>query len=727
MGAKPPEVKPSAGKAAGKTTGKAVDKTLGKAACKTTGKISGKTTSGAAGNTAGDGTDGEIDDEYARRRIKELREIINYHNYKYYVEDNPEISDQEYDSLYNELVKLEALRPDLVTPDSPTQRVGGKPLDSFEKVIHAVPMLSLENIFSEEELIAFDRRVKEAVGSDVEYVVEKKIDGLSVSLEYENGMFTRGSTRGDGVVGEDITQNIRTIKAVPLVLREAVPYLEVRGEVFISKKDFMQLNKEQEEEGQPLFANPRNAAAGSLRQLDPRIAAKRKLDIYVFNVQRIEGKSPGTHAEALEFLNKLGFKVSPGYRVCKDIREVMEEVRAIGERRHECIFEMDGAVIKVNSFAQREILGSTSKNPRWAVAYKYPAEVKETRIKEILVNVGRTGVLTPNAVLEPVRIAGTTVTRATLHNIDYIKEKDIRIGDTVLVQKAGDIIPEVVSVVFNKRTGEEKAFEMPVKCPACFSEVIREENEVAVRCVNIDCPARLYRNIVHFASRDAMNIEGLGPAIIETLINHGLIKSIADIYYLHLHRDELVKIEKMGEKSVENLLNSIERSKSNNIDRLIFGFGIRHIGLRAAQLLSENFSSIGELMQASADDIRRINEFGEKMAESVVLFFKNERVHEIIERLGAAGVNLENKAAGKGEPKDGRFEGLVFVLTGTLSRYTRSEAAAIIQSFGGKTSESVSRKTDYVLAGENPGSKLDKARQLGIKVISEGEFIQMIT
>ncbi|NSW91989.1 MAG: NAD-dependent DNA ligase LigA [Firmicutes bacterium] len=665
-----------------------------------------------------------LNSEYVEKRIKELRDIINYHNYKYYVEDNPEISDYEYDAMYRELVELESIRPDLITPDSPTQRVGGQPLESFEKVIHTVPMLSLNDVFNEGELFSFDERVREAVGNNVEYVVEKKIDGISVSLEYENGVLIRGSTRGDGIVGEDITQNLKTIKSIPLILKEPVPYLEVRGEVFISKKDFIKLNEAQEEEGQPLFANPRNAAAGSLRQLDPKITAKRKLDIFVFNIQRIEGKEFNTHTKALEYLKYLGFKTSPGYKVCRNISEVLKEIQTIGEKRGEYSFEIDGAVVKVNSLAQREILGSTIKTPRWAVAYKYPAEEKETKIKEIQVNVGRTGVLTPNAVLEPVRLAGTTVSRATLHNMDYIKEKDIRIGDTVLVRKAGDIIPEVVGVVFEKRTGNEVKFEMPKNCPVCQSDVVREENEVAFRCVNIDCSARLFRNIVHFASRDAMNIEGLGPAIIEALMNQGFLKGIADIYYLHQKKDELIDMERMGKKSVENLLNSIERSKLNNIDRLIYGFGIRHIGLRAAQLLSERFSSIDELMNASVEDIMKIDEFGEKMARSVVVFFRQKRTREIIERLRASGVNLQSTK--KKEIADDRFKDLTFVLTGTLSGFTRSEATAIIESFGGKTSNSVSKKTDYVLVGEDAGSKLDKARKLGVKIISEEEFKKMI-
>ncbi|MCX7842412.1 MAG: NAD-dependent DNA ligase LigA [Clostridia bacterium] len=658
-------------------------------------------------------------------RIIELREIINYHNYKYYVEDKPEISDFEYDKLYSELEKLEAERPDLVAPDSPTQRIGDKPLEGFEKVNHAVQMQSLQDVFNEAELLAFDERVRAVAGNDIEYVVEKKIDGLSVSLIYENGRFTRGATRGDGLVGEDVTQNLKTIKSIPMLLKEVIPLIEVRGEVFISKKDFEKVNQEQEGLGQPVFANPRNAAAGSLRQLDPKIAAARRLDIYVFNIQRIEGKNFENHSEALEYLKHLGFKVSPGYRVHSSIKEVMNEISRIGEERGELPFEIDGAVIKVNSLRQREMLGSTTKAPRWAVAYKYPAEKKQTKIKDIWVNVGRTGVLTPNAVLEPVRLAGTTVSRATLHNMDYVREKDIRIGDTVWVQKAGDIIPEVIEVVFEKRTGNEKEFVMPSRCPECNSEVIREEGEAAFRCTGIECPAQLFRSIVHFASRDAMNIDGLGPAIIETLLNKGFIKGIADLYYLKLKREELIGMERMGQKSVDNLLSSIEKSKENSIDRLLFGFGIRLIGLRAAQLLAESFESIDAISKAEVEDITRIPEFGEKMAQSLVLFFRQEQTKDTIEKLKEAGVNM--KSSGKKELKDNRFEGLTFVLTGTLPTYSRSEASKIIESFGGKTSGSVSKRTDFCLAGEDAGSKLDKAVQLGVKVIDEDEFKKMIS
>ncbi|MCX7746746.1 MAG: NAD-dependent DNA ligase LigA [Clostridia bacterium] len=653
------------------------------------------------------------------KRIKELQDILNYHGHKYYVEDNPEISDFEYDALLRELENLESERPDLVTEDSPTQRVGGKILEGFEKVEHSVPMQSLLDVFNKEELLAFDLRVREALGlEEVEYVVERKIDGLSVSLEYENGKFIRGSTRGDGKVGEDVTNNLKTVKSIPLSLKQDVPLIEVRGEVFIPKKDFAKINADQE------FANPRNAAAGSLRQLDPKVAASRKLDIYVFNVQRVEGKEFKTHAETLEYMKELGFKVSPGYKICKNIEEAWNEIVAIGEAREQIGFEIDGAVVKVNALAQREIMGSTTKAPRWAVAYKYPAEKKKTLLKDIYVNVGRTGVLTPNALLEPVRLAGTTVSRATLHNMDYIKEKDIRIGDTVWVQKAGDIIPEVVEVVLSERKGDEKEFNMPQNCPVCGSEVVREGGEAAFRCTGDECLAKLYRSIEHFASRDAMNIEGLGPSIVEALIEKGFIKDIADLYTLYQRKDELINMDRMGKKSVENLINSIQKTKANNIDRLLFGLGIRHIGLRAAQLLAENFETMDDIMHASVEDLVNIPEYGEKMAQSVESFFKQEQIQEIVKKLKDAGVNL--KSSGKKQIKDSRFTGLTFVLTGTLSKFTRTEAGEIIQNFGGKTSGSVSKKTDYVLAGEDAGSKLDKAQQLGVKVIDEEEFKRMI-
>lgn len=655
------------------------------------------------------------------KRVEELREQINYHNYKYYVEDNPEISDHEYDKLLRQLELLEEQNPELITPHSPTQRVGGKPLEGFETVVHQVPMQSLSDAFSKEELYEFDRRVKGAIGSNVEYIVEAKVDGLSVSLEYEDGKFVRGSTRGDGVVGEDVTLNLKTIKSIPLSIKEKVKKLEVRGEVYISKESFARINEEREALGEPLFANPRNAAAGSLRQLDPGIAASRRLDIIIFNIQQVEGKAFGTHRETLEYLRGLGFKVIPISELCRDIGCAVEVIEKLGQMRGELPYEIDGAVIKVNSLAHRDILGSTTKTPRWAIAYKFPAERQQTVIKDIIVQVGRTGALTPTAILEPVRLAGSTVGRATLHNIDYISQKDIKVGDTVLVQKAGDIIPEVVEVLKDKRTGEEKDFVMPENCPVCGAPAVREEGEAAVRCTGIECPAQLFRSIVHFASRDAMNIDGLGPAIVDQMLESNLVRGIADLYYLNL--DDLIKLERMGKKSSENLLNSIEKSKQNGLDRLIYGFGIRYIGLRAAQILAESFGSLDEIKEADIQRLLQINEIGEKMAESIVKFFAQQQTTNTIQKLKEAGVNMTGK---KRELRDIRFEGKTFVLTGTLQDFTRQEAAEIIQSFGGKVSGSVSKKTDFVLVGEDAGSKLEKARELGVKLLEEDEFKEMI-
>lgn len=624
--------------------------------------------------------------------------------------------------------ELERLRPELISVDSPTQRVGGTPLEGFEKVIHTIPMLSLMDVFNKGELFAFNSRIKQSLRAEtevIEYVVEKKIDGLSVSLEYEGGRFVRGSTRGDGITGENITTNLKTIRSIPLLLKEPIERLEVRGEVFISKKDFSLLNEEQEKANLPLFANPRNAAAGSVRQLDSKITAGRKLNIFVFNIQYIEGRSFKTHSETLEYLRYQGFKISPDYKISGKIEEVWEEIQKIGDTRDQYSYEIDGAVVKVNSLSQRDILGSTTKTPRWATAFKYPAEKKITKIRDIYVNVGRTGVLTPNAILEPIKLAGSVVGRATLHNMDYIEEKDIRIGDRVWVRKAGDIIPEVVEVIKEARTGNEIKFLMPDKCPVCGADVLREKGESAHRCTDVDCPARLYRSLIHFSSRDAMNIEGLGPAIIESLMNEGLVTSIAHLYYLHESRDQLVNIERLGKKSVDNLLSSIESSKSNNIDRLIFGFGIRHIGLRASQILSENYTSIDHLMKASETELTKIHDFGEAMAQSVVLFFKQEKNLEMIKKLEAAGVNL--KSTHKKDTLDQRFKGVRFVLTGTLAGFTRSEVAQIIQNFGGAVSGSVSKNTDFVLSGENSGSKLVRARELGVRVIDENEFLKMIS
>ena len=660
-------------------------------------------------------------------RIEELRKLINYHNHKYYVEDSPEIEDYEYDRLYHELLELEEKNPHLVTPDSPTQRVGGQASNAFEKVIHTVKMESLQDVFSVEELYAFDRRVRESLeDAEIEYVVEKKIDGLSVSLEYENGMLIRGSTRGDGIEGEDVTANLKTIKSIPLRLSlpegSELPFLEVRGEVFMSKKDFLELNEKQEAMDQKTFANPRNAAAGSLRQLDPSVTASRRLDIFVFNIQRIVGADIRTHSESLEFLKKLGFKTSPGYRLCRNIEEVVAEIKALGEIRGTLPYETDGAVVKVNSLAQREILGSTSKAPRWAIAYKYPPEEKKTILKDIVIQVGRTGALTPNAVLEPVKLAGTTVSRATLHNEDFIKERDIRIGDTVWVRKAGEIIPEVLGVDLSVRPADAVPYRMPDACPVCGAPAVREENEAVRRCTGIECPARLFRSILHFASRDAMNIEGLGPALIEMLLDKGFIKTIPDLYTLHEKREELITLERMGEKSVDNLLGSIERSKGNDLGRLIFGLGARYIGKRAAQLLAEHFRTMDAIMAADVDELQKVEEFGEKMAQSLVSFLSQEQTRHTISLLKELGVNMESLQQRK---KGGVFDGLTFVLTGTLPTYTRNEATRMIEERGGKVSGSVSRKTSYVLAGEDAGSKLDKAVQLGITIIDEETFIKM--
>lgn len=652
--------------------------------------------------------------------IEELRELINYHSNLYYTLDKTEISDFEYDNLMNELKRREAENPQLITPDSPTQRIGGKILDGFDTVVHTVQMQSLNDVFDRESVLEFGSKSEAALGEKVEYITELKIDGLSVSLEYRDGYFFRGSTRGDGVTGEDVTENLKTIRNIPLKLNENVKYLEVRGEVFMPHSSFIRLNEAQEEKGQKLFQNPRNAAAGTLRQLDSSIVAERKLDIYVFNIQQIEGKEIRTHKEGLEYLSYLGFKTIPKTPVCSSIEEAFAEIERIGENRSELGFDIDGAVVKINSLAQRATLGSTAKCPKWAVAYKYPPEIKETTLIDIVVQVGRTGVLTPNAVLESVRLAGTTVSRATLHNIDYIREKDIRIGDRVLVQKAGDIIPEVVSVVKEKRTGKEEVFHMPEKCPVCGAAVFREDGEAAARCTGGECPAQLARNIVHFASRDAMDIEGLGPAVVDRLLENNLIKSAADIYNLEI--EQIATLEKLGEKSAQNLINAIQKSKSNDLGKLIFALGIRHVGARNASILALHFKTLDNLMTANEEEISSVDEIGEVIAKSIVSFFKESQNLDIIEKLRQNGVNfICNETKGEGV-----FNNKTFVLTGTLASLTRSEASKIISDNGGKVSSSVSKKTDFVLAGEEAGSKLDKANALGITVITEEEFKNMI-
>ncbi|MCX7951105.1 MAG: NAD-dependent DNA ligase LigA [Clostridiales bacterium] len=657
--------------------------------------------------------------EDIKNKIEELRKTLEYHSYRYYVLDNPEIPDSEYDKLMKELEKLEKKYPEYFDPNSPTQRVGGAPLKEFNQVRHNVPMLSLQDVFSFEELKDWDRRVRSEL-SEVEYVVELKIDGLSVCLSYENGVLKTAATRGDGVVGEDVTQNVRTIKSVPLKINYLNP-LEVRGEVYMPKDAFEKLNIQREEMEEPLFANPRNAAAGSLRQLDPKITAQRKLDIFIFNIQRIEGKDFESHSDALEFLSSLGFKVSPKRIICSNIDEVIKSIQELGEMRGELPFEIDGIVIKVNNLKDREKLGQTAKAPRWAVAYKYPAEKKKTKLIDIIVQVGRTGAITPTAILEPVRIAGSTVSRATLHNEDYIRQKDIRIGDSVIIQKAGDIIPEVVEVVFEERDGDEVIFNMPTKCPECGGDVVREEGEVAVRCTNMSCPAQIKRSIIHFASRDAMNIEGLGPQIVALLLDNGLIKDAADLYYLNF--DDVVKLERMGKKSTENLLKAIENSKQNDIDKLIFALGIRYVGSKTAKNLAKAFKSIDNLMKATFEDLTTVEEVGDKMAQSINAFFKEEHNRALIERLRNAGVNFTLKEQ---EGTSDLFNGLTFVLTGTLSKYTRNEATELIEKFGGKVSSSVSKKTNYLLCGEDAGSKLKKAQDLGVKIISEDDFEKMV-
>jgi DNA ligase (NAD+) len=655
--------------------------------------------------------------EEAEKRIRELREQINYHNRKYYVEDAPEIDDYEYDMLYRELESLEREFPDLRTLDSPTRRVGGPALNTFQKVTHEVVMESLHDSFSEEEMRDFDRRVRETV-PEVTYVVEPKFDGLSVSLEYRDGKFFRGSTRGDGTVGEDVTENLRTIRTIPKTLKEPVPYLEVRGEVYMSHQSFWQLCARQELNGEKPFKNPRNAAAGSLRQKDPKITASRVLDIFVFNVQQVSGKTLSCHNESLEYLRGLGFTVSPFYKVCGNIEEAIAHIREIGERRGEFDYSIDGAVVKVNDFAQRASLGSTAKFPKWAEAFKYPPEEKETKLLFIEVNVGRTGVLTPTGVFEPITLAGTTVSRATLHNQDFISEKDIRVGDRVCLRKAGEIIPEIVRVISHAENSEP--YFLPKICPSCGSPVVREEGEAALRCTNADCPAQLTRHLIHFTSRDAMDIDGMGPAVIDQLIGKELVRSPADLY--HLTEPQLLSLERMGKKSAQNLLSAIERSKGNDLSRLLYGLGIPHVGQKAAKLLVGRFSNIQEIFEASEETIASIEGFGEIMAESIREFFDLPATGELIGHLSDANVNMTSHR----EVQDTRFAGKTFVLTGTLPTMSRSEASAVIEKFGGKVSGSVSKKTSYVLAGEEAGSKLQKAQKLNVPILSEDDFLKLL-
>lgn len=652
---------------------------------------------------------------------EKLKELLNKYSYEYYVLDEPSVTDYEYDMLLRKLIKMEEENPEIIAPDSPSQKVGGKILKGFESVVHTVKMQSLQDAFSEEEIRDFDKRVK-AVCPNAEYTVEPKIDGLSVSLEYENSLLVRGSTRGDGQVGEDVTNNLKTVKSIPLKTNIPVERLEVRGEVFMPKKSFEKLNFEREENGETTFANPRNAAAGSLRQLDSSVAAKRNLDIFIFNVQSVTGIEFKTHLESLEFLKKAGFKVIDDTEAFSSIGGALEKIAEIGNTRKGYYYDTDGAVIKVNSLSDREILGETAKVPRWAIAFKYPAEQKETTIKNIFINVGRTGVLTPTAEFETVTLAGTRVSRATLHNLDYIRQKDIKIGDRVLIQKAGDIIPEVVKSLTEKRTGEETDFDMPKNCPVCGAPVHREDGEAAYRCTNFACSAQAVRNIIHFVSRNAMDIEGMGPSVVQKLIDEHLIENSADIY--SIKKDDLVNIDKLGEKSAQNLINAIENSKKNCLSRLLFGLGIRHIGQSAAREIAKHFKNIDALISASAEEIAEIDDIGMIMANSVREFFDEERNIKIIDEFKAQSVNTEY--IDEGANFDNRFEGKTFVVTGTLETLKRAEAEALIENYGGKASKSVSKNTDYVLAGESAGSKLDKAQSLGITVIDETEFLKMV-
>ena len=652
----------------------------------------------------------------ATQRAKELRDLLNYHSHKYYVEDDPEIGDYEYDMLQRELAEIEKEFPGLITPDSPTQRVGGSAEGMFEPVVHTVPLESLQDAFSIEEVRAFDDRVR-AVFDDAEFVVEPKIDGLSVALEYENGVFVRGSTRGDGNVGEDVTANLRTVNSIPLRLKKDVT-IEVRGEVYMPKKVFAALVEEQEENGEKTFKNPRNAAAGSLRQKNPQITATRKLDIFVFNIQSYDGNEITGHKQSIEFLKELGFKAVPFCNKFGDIDGVIGELERIGEMRSSLPFDIDGAVIKTDSFAQRTEIGSTAKFPRWALAFKYPPEEKETTLIDIEVAVGRTGVLTPTAVFEPVLVAGSTVARATLHNQDFIDEKDIRLGDRVVIRKAGDIIPEVIKVVSHAENSEK--YTLPSICPSCGANVIREEDEAAVRCVNPECPAQLLRNLIHFCSRDAMDIEGMGDAVLEKLVSNRLLSKASEIYTLK--KEDFMTLEGFKDKSSQNLVDAIEKSKTNDLAKLVFALGIRHVGQKAGKILAEHFETMENIMNASLEDIASIEGFGGIMAKSVADFFALEQSKREIEALNAYGVNM----ASQKEKIDNRFEGKTFVLTGTLPTYSRNEASEIIEKFGGKTASSVSKKTSYVLAGEDAGSKLVKAQTLGVTIISEAEFNEMI-
>lgn len=660
--------------------------------------------------------------EEAEKRIKELREEIRYHERKYYVENSPVISDYQFDLLLKELEELENLFPDLITPDSPTQRVGGEPAEGFPTVFHEKPMLSLDNTYSYEEIREFERRIKRIIPDErIDYVAELKIDGLSMSIIYENGTLLKGVTRGDGIKGEDVTHNVKTIRSIPLVIDEKRK-VEVRGEIYLPFASFKKINEERMERGEPLFANPRNAAAGSMRTLDPKEVSGRGLDSFIYYIF-ISGNEPfETHWENLSLLKRLGFKTNPHTRYCKNIEEVIEFCEEWNEKKEKLDYEIDGVVIKVNSVRLQKLLGATSKFPRWAIAYKYPPKQAVTKLKEIIVQVGRTGALTPVAVFEPVELSGSIVSRATLHNEEEVQRKDIRIGDYIIVEKAGEVIPYVVGPVKERRSGNEKIFEMPKNCPICGSEVYKPEGEVISRCLNASCPAKIKESILHFASRKAMNIEGLGDALVDQLVEKNLVKSISDLY--NLKYEDLVNLERMGPKSSRNLLEQIENSKQNELSKLIYALGIRYVGEHIAEILAENFESIDDLAKAKKEELLKIREIGEKVAESIEMFFKQKENLDLIDRLKSAGVNVRSKRERK-IVKD-VLKGKTFVITGTLSKYTRDEAEKLIVSLGGKVSSSVSSKTDYLIVGSEPGSKLEKARALGVKTISEGEFLKMI-
>jgi len=659
-------------------------------------------------------------------RVHQLRELLDQYNYEYYVLDNPSVPDSEYDRLMKELIDIEAAHPELITPDSPTQRVGAEPLKAFQKVIHKTPMLSLGNAFDEADLRDFDRRVRQGVGHQkVTYVAELKIDGLAVSLTYENGQLVLGATRGDGTTGEDITQNIKTIRSVPLKLKQPVN-LEVRGEAYMPRASFERLNKRRAEAGEPLFANPRNAASGSLRQLDPKIAAERKLDVFLYQIGSTDGKELRRHSDGLEWIQSLGLKTNPEWRRCDSLQEVLDFIAYWTEKRPELPYDIDGIVIKVDSLEQQRMLGFTAKSPRWAIAYKFPAEEVVTTVEGIALTVGRTGAITPTAVLTPVQVAGTTVGRATLHNEDYIREKDIRIGDQVVIHKAGDIIPEVVRVLKERRTGREVPFRMPEQCPDCGSDLVRIEGEAALRCINPKCPAQIQEGLIHFVSRNAMNIDGLGEKVIKQLFKNDLVQDVADIYALTY--DDLIKLERMGDKSVRNLLSAIAESKKNSLERLLFGLGIRYIGAKAAKTLAQAFGTIDRLMAATTEELLSVEEIGDKMADSIRTYFSSPDVRALIDELKSYGLNMTYTGGTTQEANaaDSPFNGKTVVLTGKLSAMSRDEARSAIEKLGGKVTGSVSKKTDLVIAGEDAGSKLTKAEALGIEIWDEARFMEAL-